>query len=217
MTTTFPPTIEFEDLVGEFRSIAIVGNSPKLLESDHGSLIDGHDVVVRINDGRTDKYERQAGSKTTVRFVGIPIKDRYRAFFAALKEDSTIVTRTANAPILAELGWTGETKYIDDYGWIMRHAFRRLTKLIPLDNIPQKNPRTGILILSMLVNAMLSGKTISLFGFEIAERKGGAEHFYNDGRKFDETLHNWNDFHCPMTYEFDAILKLVERSLIKVN
>lgn len=211
------PQFQMEALVGPFTSIAIIGNSPKLVEAEHGAQIDAHDVVVRINDGRTVGFEKHTGARTSLRYVGVPIKQRYKAFFADLKENAPIATRADNGPVLDDLGWQGDLILIDRYSWIMRNAFQRLETIIPLTNIPAKNPRTGIMLLSMLTGAMQAGHRISLYGFEVAERRGGAEHFYSDGRKFDDAMASWDEYHCPLSYEFDTIIALRDRGLVNVR
>ncbi|XP_031601601.2 CMP-N-acetylneuraminate-beta-galactosamide-alpha-2,3-sialyltransferase 1-like [Oreochromis aureus] len=47
------------------RSCAVVGNSGNLRGSHYGPIIDAHDIVIRINRGRTKGYETDAGTKTT--------------------------------------------------------------------------------------------------------------------------------------------------------
>ena len=53
--------------------IAIVGNSPKVLEQDHGDFIDSHDIVIRCNKGTYKGYEKHVGSRTDYRVVNIHI------------------------------------------------------------------------------------------------------------------------------------------------
>ncbi|XWS52870.1 hypothetical protein CRYUN_Cryun11dG0109500 [Craigia yunnanensis] len=53
----------------KYKSCAIVGNSGILLNSDHGELIDGHEVVIRLNNARTERFEKNVGSKTSISFV----------------------------------------------------------------------------------------------------------------------------------------------------
>lgn len=60
---------EFRDMFRTAKSFAFVGNAPTVLEHQHGSLIDSHDVVVRFNRARTAEVERQVGSRTDVLFV----------------------------------------------------------------------------------------------------------------------------------------------------
>lgn len=52
-----------------YSSCAIVGNSGILLNTDYGELIDGHEVVIRLNNARTEGYEGKVGSKTSISFV----------------------------------------------------------------------------------------------------------------------------------------------------
>lgn len=47
-------------------TIAIVGNSPILLEKEYGEEIDGHDEVLRFNYFKTVGFEKSVGSKTTM-------------------------------------------------------------------------------------------------------------------------------------------------------
>ncbi|KAK7898792.1 hypothetical protein WMY93_019645 [Mugilogobius chulae] len=51
------------------RTCAVVGNSGNLKGSNYGRQIDAHDVVIRMNMGRTAGYEVDAGSKTTHRVM----------------------------------------------------------------------------------------------------------------------------------------------------
>ncbi|KAG0487993.1 hypothetical protein HPP92_006804 [Vanilla planifolia] len=52
-----------------YASCAVVGNSGILLQNDHGHLIDGHDLVIRLNNANTHGYQRHVGSKTGISFV----------------------------------------------------------------------------------------------------------------------------------------------------
>ncbi|KAF8396422.1 hypothetical protein HHK36_018041 [Tetracentron sinense] len=52
-----------------FASCAVVGNSGILLKTEYGEVIDGHEVVIRLNNARTEGFERNVGSKTSISFV----------------------------------------------------------------------------------------------------------------------------------------------------
>eukprot|EP00971_Amphidinium_carterae_P333314 6467992-Amphidinium_carterae.1 len=52
-------------------SCAVVSNSGVLAKHDFGSEIDSADVVMRFNDAPVEGYEKQVGSKETVRFVNM--------------------------------------------------------------------------------------------------------------------------------------------------
>ncbi|KAM9306653.1 CMP-N-acetylneuraminate-beta-galactosamide-alpha-2,3-sialyltransferase 1-like [Pholidichthys leucotaenia] len=51
------------------RRCAVVGNSGNLKGSRYGPLIDFHDIVIRINRGRTQGFEADVGTKTTHRVM----------------------------------------------------------------------------------------------------------------------------------------------------
>ena len=66
------PIDQHNGLVGSdnrYSSCAVVGNSGILLKSDYGQLIDSHEVVIRLNNARTESYETKVGSKTSISFV----------------------------------------------------------------------------------------------------------------------------------------------------
>eukprot|EP00899_Mesostigma_viride_P024682 jgi/Mesvir1/5399/Mv15472-RA.1 len=63
-----PPIDPLMRLLG--KSCALVGSSDILLSCDVGQQIDAHDVVIRLNDAPTVGYERNVGSRTTLRFQG---------------------------------------------------------------------------------------------------------------------------------------------------
>ncbi|KAK8628982.1 hypothetical protein V6N13_077841 [Hibiscus sabdariffa] len=51
------------------KSCAVVGNSGILLNNGHGKLIDDHEVVIRLNNARIERFEKHVGSKTNISFV----------------------------------------------------------------------------------------------------------------------------------------------------
>lgn len=52
-----------------YKSCAVVGNSGILLKGEHGQFIDSHEMVIRLNNARTQGYSRYVGSKTILSFV----------------------------------------------------------------------------------------------------------------------------------------------------
>ena len=48
---------------------AVVGSSHRLLQEHRGMDIDGHDVIIRMNDAPTRGFERHVGSRTEVRLL----------------------------------------------------------------------------------------------------------------------------------------------------
>jgi len=66
--------------------IAIVGNSPKVLEQDHGDFIDSHDLIVRCNKGSYKGYEKYIGSRTDCRVINIHIAMLLSDFDTMIKD-----------------------------------------------------------------------------------------------------------------------------------
>lgn len=54
---------------GKFSSCAVVGNSGILLKNKYGEFIDSHEAVIRLNNARTNGFEQNVGSKTSISFV----------------------------------------------------------------------------------------------------------------------------------------------------
>ncbi|ONG54057.1 hypothetical protein BKE38_10860 [Pseudoroseomonas deserti] len=212
-----PPTFKISDIVAEFSSVAIVGNSPRLMENSHGAAIDSHDLIIRVNDGRIQGFEQHTGQRTTLRYIGVPLKERYQAFFRGFAEDSLIFTRAENRLILQELGCHTPARYIRQHSQVPLAAFGKLAGLIEIGSFPERPPRSGIVLLSLLVDAMQAGKKVSIFGMETEARSSGAEHFYADGRKFAGSTATWENYHCPMEREFETLKALAAQSLITIN
>ncbi|XP_073003811.1 sialyltransferase-like protein 1 [Typha latifolia] len=59
----------YPDTRRPYATCAVVGNSGVLLGSGHGDVIDGHDLVIRLNNARTAGFARDVGSKTSLAFV----------------------------------------------------------------------------------------------------------------------------------------------------
>lgn len=212
-----PPTFKISDIVADFGSVAIVGNSPRLMENSHGPAIDSHDLIIRVNDGRIQGFEPHTGTRTTLRFVGVPLKERYHDFFRGFAEESLIITRAENRTILEELGCRTPARYIRRHSQVPLAAFGKLAGLVEIGGFPERPPRSGIVLLSLLVDAMEAGKKVSIFGLETEPRSTGAEHFYKDGREFVGSTTTWENYHCPMECEFQTLKALAAKSLITIN
>ena len=52
-------------------SVAIVGSSGMLLDTEFGNLIDSHDYIIRFNAARVDGFEKHVGRKTNLRITNI--------------------------------------------------------------------------------------------------------------------------------------------------
>ena len=72
--------------------IAIVGNSPKVLEQNHGDFIDSHDLIVRCNKGSYKGYENHVGSRTDCRVINIHIANLL-SDFSGWKNDNRFTSK----------------------------------------------------------------------------------------------------------------------------
>lgn len=50
-------------------SVALVGSSGCLLDTEYGELIDSHDTVIRFNAARVHGFEKHVGSQTHIRIM----------------------------------------------------------------------------------------------------------------------------------------------------
>ncbi len=60
-----------------FESCGVVSSSGSLKGSGLGSRIDANDVVVRFNNAPTKGYERDVGTKTSLRIVNSQVRTLY--------------------------------------------------------------------------------------------------------------------------------------------
>jgi hypothetical protein len=61
---------KLEDIL-KGKTCAVVSNSGSLLENEYGSLIDSHDVILRVNRCIIKGFETYVGSKTDIRLLNI--------------------------------------------------------------------------------------------------------------------------------------------------
>jgi hypothetical protein len=191
------------------RSVAIVGSSPRLLEAEHGGLIDSHDVVIRFNDARIAGLDRHAGRRTDIRFVGCTIKERHEDFFSSLEEDSIIVTKEQNMGKVPAQGIRG---LIFIRFSIHKPAFALADSLLQTDFSTQggKVPRTGFSLLVYVLANDTGLRRLSLFGMDRQIRETGVEHFYNDGRRLDRTFKANLKYHAVAS-ELNALNMILDK------
>ncbi|CAG9863526.1 unnamed protein product [Phyllotreta striolata] len=76
-----------------YNSCAIVASAGSLRDSNLGALIDSHDLVLRFNNAPTKGFERDVGTKTTIRFLNSQVvtKPQFNFLTSNLYKNVTIV------------------------------------------------------------------------------------------------------------------------------
>ena len=64
------PDPDVKDLI-DFSTCAVVGSANTLLKSDLGAEIDSHSAIIRFNDAKTSGYEKDVGSRTSLRIQNV--------------------------------------------------------------------------------------------------------------------------------------------------
>ncbi|XP_051874166.1 beta-galactoside alpha-2,6-sialyltransferase 1-like isoform X2 [Pristis pectinata] len=70
------PNRNFSQVLGHFRTCAVVASAGSILQSRLGSEIDAHDAVLRFNGAPTTGFESDVGSRTTIRIVNSQVLSR---------------------------------------------------------------------------------------------------------------------------------------------
>ncbi|XP_044191923.1 CMP-N-acetylneuraminate-beta-galactosamide-alpha-2,3-sialyltransferase 2-like [Thunnus albacares] len=204
----FPPTPPFiESSPSRCITCAVVGNSGNLKGSHYGALIDYHDIVIRMNRGRTKGYEEDVGTKTThhvmypesainldntTHLVLFPFKinDLLWLLRKFTPRENGPVKTIANKDLVMILN-PGFMKYVHE-NWLGKKG---------------RYPSTGFMTLAL---SMHMCDEVNVFGFG-ADRDGNWNHYF-------EVLRNKNFRTGPHsgTHEYDFIQQLHERKKIQL-
>ncbi|XP_018556834.1 CMP-N-acetylneuraminate-beta-galactosamide-alpha-2,3-sialyltransferase 1 [Lates calcarifer] len=190
------------------RTCAVVGNSGNLKGSNYGRLIDYHDIVIRMNRGRTKGYEADVGTKTT-HHVMYPESATYL--------DST--TRLVLFPFkISDLLWLLKSVNPGQNGAAKSRRIANKDLVLILNPAVMKYvhetwlakkgkyPSTGFLT---LVLSMLICDEVSVFGFG-ADRDGNWNHYFE--MLTDKKLRTGP--HAGM-HEYDVIMQLHKKKKIQ--
>ncbi|XP_074542333.1 CMP-N-acetylneuraminate-beta-galactosamide-alpha-2,3-sialyltransferase 2-like [Halichoeres trimaculatus] len=204
----FPPSPDFfKPGPDNCRSCAVVGNSGNLLGSHYGPLIDFHDIVIRMNRGRTTDYEKDVGTKTT-HHVMYPesavnlANTTHLVFFSFKMRDLEWLLRSFNpANNKGQSGRRGNK----DLVMIINPAFMKYVNDMWLKT-KGRYPSTGFMV---LILSLVVCDEVSVFGFG-ADRFGNWNHYF-------EKLHNKNyrTGPHPGKVEYRIINELQEEKTIR--
>lgn len=185
----------FEKLV-EGKTIAVVGNGPSEIGKGKGAEIDAHDIVIRMNNYKTEGYEQDYGSKTDIWVRGAGGDDvldytsvsNYKACVWAVSHKNFMV-------------------HFDNLELLNRDLKNPNILIIdlPFDNLNSLKKESGITFPSTglgFIYYMMkkcSAKQVDFYGFSFLEENfaGYATHYFND-RSEDEarqrsSCHSFNE------------------------
>tara|TARA_R110001592_G_scaffold177378_2_gene417685 strand:+ start:639 stop:1289 length:651 start_codon:yes stop_codon:yes gene_type:complete len=140
------------------KKIIIVGNSSRILQGDYGRLIDGYEIIVRINRGYqfgNSTYQKHIGSKTNI--VSIGVKSEAAA--------SRIVAPNNVNYIISPIIWSDKLSYPNVYN-VEREEYHNLT-----ESVGGNKPSTGIATYNFF-NKLGGFDRLDLIGFDFFESSG---------------------------------------------
>ncbi|XP_028322482.1 beta-galactoside alpha-2,6-sialyltransferase 1 [Gouania willdenowi] len=217
LSTLLPPNPLTSDL-GPYRSCAVVSSAGSLRHSALGKEIDSHDAVLRFNAAPTAGYERDVGTKTTVRLLNSQVMDEQRFLSSSLYSSGVLVAWDP-APFSADLmQWYNRTDYpiFSQY-----QRYRRLHPLQPFyilhprfqwqvwrriqDNIGepiQRNPPSSGLLGTVLMMSVCD--VVHVYEFLPSRRKTELCHYY---QRFYDAACTLGAYH-PLLYEKNLVKRM---------
>jgi len=163
--------------VDRTKSIAVVGNSGKLLDEEYGELIDSHDIVIRCNLALIDGFERHVGTKKDFRVIA------GKSFWRDIKHtfssyDNNFLTSLENEQFLIKANPIAAAiqGIIKNYNTTSKISYIRQEVI---DNIEQRmgtfDTSAGLTAIEL---ATQWSANVSIFGFGFFEEGWETQHYF---------------------------------------
>lgn len=191
-----------KNTVGD-KSVALVGNSPILLNSKQGNQIDSHDCVIRMNDGPVEGYELDVGERCDVRFWGCTMEKRHVHFLNdndSKERRERYVSKYKNAKTYS----FRDKDVLYSFNLHLR-SLQKLSELGVDFHIKEfaQPPRSGLAILIYLI--LCKPLKINVYGFEKNFRDKGLHNFFEEEKEIGKMLRSWSKYHIPLDLEMHIV------------
>ena len=161
------------------KTVAVVGNGPSEVGKGKGPEIDAHDIVIRLNNYRTEGFEADYGSKTDIWIRGFGGND----LLDYTNKNQYVFAGITGSYYFIPLYWDFQLDilYRDlieqkiNTGYISCSLYSKLVAITDL-----LSPTTGFSALYTLLHSKC--KKITPYGFSFQQEKsdGYASHYFND-------------------------------------
>ena len=169
-------------------SIAVVGSSAKLLETEYGNEIDKFDCVARFNRAPTEGYEQYVGSKTNIRITN-PHVFGCRPY---CQQDTNFVLKQKNVDFLVIGPENNQLRFDKHVGNIDSSCRAFRVNLAPIYQRFQQQPTVGMAFLVMLADINVVPTVYGFYGIPGRPDNEGLTHYWED-RKNSSVCHNYSN------------------------
>ena len=189
------------------QSVAVVGNSGKLLTEEQGEFIDSHDIVFRCNLAKTEGFEKNVGTKTDFRFIaGKSFWRDLTGQFSSYEDNFLTNLKDQHFIIKAEPLYAAIQGIIKNYNTESNILYIRQGFIDEAQNVIGINDIS--LGLTAILMALQWSDKVSIFGFTFFQEGWDEQHYF-------ENITPYSRGHEPIK-EKDYVEFLEKENLLKV-